>query len=67
MIHRLGQDAQTLAQLEWHVRLPVRHREHTNNTFVGQNEAIKDEMCILIGDSVGTTVPGFCTYTSEVQ
>ena len=38
---------------------------NTQNTFVGQNEAKDDEMCIMIGDSVGTTVPGFCTYNTQ--
>jgi hypothetical protein len=33
----------------------------TNFTFLGQNEAENDEMCILIGDTVETTVPPFCT------
>jgi hypothetical protein len=37
----------------------------TNMTFVGQNEAINDEMCILVGDAVGTTVPAFCTYSTQ--
>jgi hypothetical protein len=36
----------------------------TNKTFTGQNEAENDEMCILIGDSVGTTVTNVCTYTT---
>jgi hypothetical protein len=36
----------------------------TDQTFVGQNEAKNDEMCILIGDTVGTTVPAFCEYTT---
>lgn len=34
----------------------------TNSTFVGQNEAKNDEMCILVGDSVGAQVPARCTY-----
>jgi hypothetical protein len=38
----------------------------TNFTFVGQNEAMNDEMCIMIGDTVGATVPGLCTST-DVQ
>jgi hypothetical protein len=33
----------------------------TNRTFTGANEAIDDEMCILIGDSVGATVSPRCT------
>jgi hypothetical protein len=36
----------------------------TNNVFVGQNEAQDDEMCIMVGDSAGTQVPGFCTATN---
>jgi len=36
----------------------------TDSTFVGQNEAKNDEMCILVGDTVGTTVPSFCDYTT---
>jgi hypothetical protein len=42
----------------------------TNNTdsvFVGQNEAKDDEMCILVGDSVGATVPPFCQYETVLQ
>jgi len=39
----------------------------TNQTFVGRNEALNDEMCILIGDTVGTTVPGLCQYTTTPQ
>jgi hypothetical protein len=35
----------------------------TNNVFVGQNEAEDDEMCIMVGDSAGAQVPGFCTAT----
>jgi hypothetical protein len=35
----------------------------TQNTFVGQNEAMNDEMCIMIGDTVGTNVPIVCTAT----
>jgi hypothetical protein len=35
----------------------------TQNTFIGQNEAMNDEMCIMIGDTVGTTVPIACTGT----
>jgi hypothetical protein len=33
----------------------------TQNIFVGQNEAQNDEMCIMVGDTVGTSVPAFCT------
>jgi len=36
----------------------------TNTTFVGQNEANNDEMCIMIGDSVQTTIPIICTDTT---
>jgi len=32
----------------------------TNNTFRGANEAIDDEMCILVGDSVGATISPLC-------
>jgi hypothetical protein len=32
----------------------------TTNTFRGANEAIDDEMCILVGDGVGATVSPFC-------
>jgi hypothetical protein len=39
----------------------------TNSTFRGQNEAKNDEMCILVGDTVQTTVPGFCTSTTTPQ
>jgi hypothetical protein len=38
----------------------------TNATFFGKNEAANDEMCILVGDSVGTTIPVLCTST-DVQ
>ena len=37
---------------------------HSNKTFRGANEAKDDEMCILVGDTVGTAVPGFCTSTT---
>jgi hypothetical protein len=33
----------------------------TSKNFVGANEADDDEMCIITGDAVGTTVPTFCT------
>jgi hypothetical protein len=33
----------------------------TNKNFIGANEANDDEMCILVGDSVGAQIPGFCT------
>jgi hypothetical protein len=33
----------------------------TDQNFVGLNEAANDEMCILVGDTVGTQVPGFCS------
>jgi len=32
----------------------------TNTVFVGQNEANDDEMCIMIGDTVGTTISPLC-------
>ena len=35
----------------------------TNSVFVGQNEAQDDEMCILIGDSVGTSLSPFCAMS----
>jgi hypothetical protein len=37
---------------------------NTDQFFVGQNEAKNDEMCILIGDTVGATVPAFCEYST---
>jgi hypothetical protein len=33
----------------------------TQTTFLGANEANDDEMCILVGDTVGATVPLLCT------
>jgi hypothetical protein len=36
----------------------------TQKTFVGLNEAEDDEMCIMIGDTVGTTITPGCTPTS---
>lgn len=33
----------------------------TDGVFLGANEANNDEMCIMIGDTVGTTIPGACT------
>jgi hypothetical protein len=33
----------------------------TNKNFVGLNEAQDDEMCILVGDSVGAKIPFGCT------
>jgi hypothetical protein len=38
----------------------------TAKIFVGQNEAEDDEMCILIGDTVGTQLSPLCTST-DVQ
>jgi hypothetical protein len=35
----------------------------TNTVFVGQNEASNDEMCIMIGDTVGTSISPLCTGT----
>jgi hypothetical protein len=35
----------------------------TNTTFLGRNEAENDEMCIMIGDTVGASVPAFCTQS----
>jgi hypothetical protein len=37
----------------------------TSNTFVGQNEAKNDEMCIMVGDSVGSQIPARCTYNTQ--
>ena len=37
---------------------------HSNKTFRGANEAKDDEMCILVGDTVGTTLPTFCNSTT---
>ena len=34
---------------------------NTRKNFTGANEANDDEMCILVGDSVGAQVPAFCT------
>jgi hypothetical protein len=39
----------------------------TDHTFLGQNEAENDEMCILIGDTVGMTVTANCNYTTTKQ
>ena len=36
----------------------------TSQTFLGRNEALNDEMCILIGDTIGTSVPALCQYTT---
>jgi hypothetical protein len=36
----------------------------TSNVFRGQNEALNDEMCIMVGDSVGAAVPALCQYTN---
>ena len=40
---------------------------NTNAVFVGKNEARDDEMCILVGDSAGTTVPARCAYQTIPQ
>jgi hypothetical protein len=37
----------------------------TNSTFHGQNEAMNDEMCILVGDTYGVTVPTRCTLDTQ--
>ena len=34
---------------------------NTSKNFTGANEANDDEMCILVGDSVGAQIPGFCS------
>jgi len=39
-------------------------RNNTDHAFRGANEAEDDEMCILIGNTVKTTVPAACTYTT---
>jgi hypothetical protein len=40
----------------------------TSSTFVGLNEAEDDEMCIMIGDTVGTTItPGCMSTTTNVN
>jgi hypothetical protein len=39
-------------------------RNMTNQTFVGRNEAKNDEMCIMVGDAVGSTVPFQCQSTT---
>jgi hypothetical protein len=36
---------------------------NTTTTFLGANEAENDEMCILVGDTVGASVPTLCTAT----
>jgi hypothetical protein len=36
----------------------------TDHTFTGMNEAENDEMCILIGDTVGPTISTGCNYTT---
>ena len=33
----------------------------TNSVFLGANEAENDEMCILVGDTVGTTISPICS------
>jgi hypothetical protein len=35
----------------------------TNTVFVGANEANDDEMCIMIGDTVGTAISPLCTQS----
>jgi hypothetical protein len=37
----------------------------TDKNFFGANEADDDEMCIITGDAVGTTIPTFCTATAS--
>jgi hypothetical protein len=37
----------------------------TQSVFVGMNEANDDEMCILIGDTVGTGISPVCTATES--
>lgn len=38
----------------------------TDRTFVGRNEALDDEMCILVGDTAGARVPPRCSSTSTL-
>ena len=38
----------------------------TDKVFRGANEAKDDEMCILVGDTVGARVPPFCSYNTEI-
>jgi hypothetical protein len=38
---------------------------NTNSIFVGANEAKDDEMCILVGDTVGASISPACSYTTE--
>jgi hypothetical protein len=37
---------------------------NTDTVFLGLNEAENDEMCILIGDTVGASISGLCTATN---
>jgi hypothetical protein len=37
---------------------------NTDKIFVGRNEAVDDEMCIMVGDTVGTTIPSACAISS---
>jgi hypothetical protein len=37
----------------------------TNSVFLGANEAEDDEMCILIGDTVGTQIPIGCAASDQ--
>jgi hypothetical protein len=39
----------------------------TDKNFTGANEAQDDEMCILVGDSVGASLQPFCTATAAKQ
>jgi hypothetical protein len=38
---------------------------NTSNFFVGANEAKDDEMCILVGDTVGASISPACQYVTE--
>jgi hypothetical protein len=40
---------------------------NTSSVFRGANEAKDDEMCILVGDSVGAKVPTLCQYQTVLQ
>lgn len=39
----------------------------TQSVFLGANEAKDDEMCILVGDSIGAQVPVGCQYETVMQ
>jgi hypothetical protein len=39
----------------------------TTHAFTGQNEALDDEMCILVGDTAEAQIPARCTYMNTPQ